>query len=435
MSDLLKQIFVKLQSGLFRRTFVYTASASLNSFVVFLLLPVLTRYLTPYDYGVVETFLAASACLTGLVMFGGNTLLSKEYFSFNEQEREQFVGNILGLICISSVLLLLLYWSFSRISNFFANIMKIGNELILLIFIVALANAITTMVLTLFQLEKKSGTYALFTNSKSLTDIGITLACVVGLGMNWQGRIAGILSTSLIFSMIALVLFRIRHVTIVFPSRYGKHLLMVGVPLIVAHLTGWVNEMVDKIMITNILNPESTGLYSIGYRFGMVVMMVETAFSMAWMPFFYENIKENSYSNNLKIVKATYVYIAGLFLFALVFGLGGKYLLFAMVDRKFYAASQFILLISMAYCFDGIWKSFIGYLIYHDKTRVYSKIVLISAIINIVLNYVLLKRIGLIGSAWATFISLGVGAFLTVIVGIRCHPMPWLFKSNSPANP
>lgn len=141
--------------------------------------------------------------------------------------------------------------------------------------------------------------------------------------------------------------------------------------------------------------------------------------------FFYDKINKNKMDDNLKIVKATYICIAGLIIFSISFGLLGKYLLYFMVDKRFFAAGQFIFLISMAYCFDGIWRMFIGYLIYTGKTKTYSYIILVSAIVNIVLNYTLLQKIGLIGAAWATFASFGVGAILTVFAGYRCHPMPW----------
>lgn len=431
MKRLIGEIGLKLRSSLVRRTFIYTFSASLNALVAFLLLPVLTRYLTPYDYGVVETFLAVVACLTGAVMIGGNTLLAKEYFALIDQDRQLYIGNILGVTIISSLALMVLFFIFSRFSELLSNILKISNTLILIIIVVALANAFSSMILTLFQLEKKTKSYAFFTNSRSLFDIAISLILVVALGMEWQGRIIGISVTAIIFALVALLVFNSRNVKITFPSRYGKQILLLGAPLILAHLTGWVNEMVDKIMITNILNPESTGIYSIGYRFGMIVMMVESAFSLAWLPFFYENIKENNYSHNLKIVKVTYIYLIGLFLFGIIYGLGAKHLLFVMVDKNFYESSHFIFLISMAYFFDGVWKTFIGYLVYQGKTKTYSNIVFIAAIINIGLNYILLKKVGLIGSAWATLISFAVGALLTVIMGTRNHSMPWALRLKS----
>jgi Na+-driven multidrug efflux pump len=98
-----------------------------------------------------------------------------------------------------------------------------------------------------------------------------------------------------------------------------------------------------------------------------------------------------------------------------------------MVDNKFYGAGKFILIISMAYCLSGIWKMFVGYLIAAGKTKLYSYVTFIAAFMNILLNYILLKAFGLIGSAWATLISMGFGALLTIYVSTRVYKMPWGF--------
>lgn len=155
----------------------------------------------------------------------------------------------------------------------------------LLAVVIACSNAITAMLTTLFQLQKKAVVYAIFLNSKTIVDITISLFLIVVIGLQWQGRIAGISAGSLIFFVIALLIFRSNGIGFKFPARYGRQILLLGMPLILAHLSSWAIGMVDKLMINNLINVESTGLYSVGYRFGMVVLMIETAFSRAWLPF------------------------------------------------------------------------------------------------------------------------------------------------------
>ncbi|MCX5679374.1 MAG: oligosaccharide flippase family protein [Candidatus Omnitrophica bacterium] len=425
MSNLLIPLRGMLSSGLFKRTCVYTFSISFSALAAFLLLPILTRYLSLYDYGVVETFMSIVACLTGVVMVGGNTLLSKEYFNYSHIKIRNYTGDILGMTLLCSTVVFIIALIIAGFSGFFPEFIKISNFLMLLAIVVAFANAIISMLTTLFQLQKKSISYAIFLNSKTIMEIVVSLFLIIVVGLKWQGRIVGISAASLVFLVIAILIFRNHKVSFKFPTHHGRQIILLGLPLILVHASGWANEMIDKLMINNLINVASTGLYSVGYKFGMVVMMVETAFSRAWLPFFYETVSKNNKSDDLRIVRVTYMYIAGLIVFAIFFGLLGKYLLYFMVDKKFFAAGQFIFLVSMAYCFDGIWKMFIGYLIYKGKTRTYLYIILISAIVNITLNYILLQRIGLIGAAWATFISFGVGAVLTTIAGCRSHPMPW----------
>lgn len=417
-------------TGLFKRTVIYTLAGLFPSLVGFLLLPILTRHLSPYDYGIIETFLAVTGCLTGIIGVGSNAILSKRYFVLDSKQREVFVGNILNLIYLSTLFILALLVIFG---NYFSTLINISKTLILFTVLVSMSSMIAAILLTLFQLEKASIKFTIFSNAKALFDIGLTLIFILCLGLKWEGRIGGIGLSSLIFLGVTIYIFRKRNIRPYYSKPYFKELILLGSPLILSHVSGWANNMIDRLMISSIINIQATGMYAIGYKFGMIIMMLETAFSRAWLPYFYEKIEGNKSSDKLSIVRVTYMYIAGLIFVSLFFGVFAKYLLYFMVDERFFAASKFIFLISMGYCFGGIWKMFTGYLIHKGMTKIYSGIVFISAAVNITLNYILLKKFGLIGAAWATFASFGVGALLTMFVAIKSYPMPWLniFKPDN----
>lgn len=423
---LLFEKIIQLKSNkLIGRTFIYSASAALNSLIAFALLPVLTHYLSVTDYGIIEVFTTIVAFFSGVVLFGGDTLLSKEYFNKDAVNRLLITGKILGGICTAAISWIIFITVLTYCIPSFAIAINVGSDLLYLAIFVSTLNAIIQMFLTYCQLEKNAKLFATVVNSRTIIDISISLIFIMVWGMKWQGRILGILIAAVIFFILVLILFKKRNITISWPATYWNTILFTGGPLIIAHLSGWTGEMINKIMINSMLDTPSVGLYSLGFRFGMIVMMIEAAFSRAWMPYFFENISLNDENANRKIVKVTYIYILGLIIFTLLYGVLGKYLLYFMVDKKFYSASQFILLISIAYCFDGIWKMFIGYLIHHGKTKIYSNIVLFVAILNVILNYYLIKYFGLIGSAWSMTIAYFIGTLLTIYFAVTIHPMPW----------
>ncbi len=414
-----------VRSGLFRRTFIYTFSAALNALVNFLLLPVLTRYLTPYDYGIVETFTALNSLFTCIVLMGSNTIVSKEYFKQTDHNRGVFLGNLLLFVGMNSALILLIIFVSGLFGEGLSGLFEIGDYLILLVVVASFFNAVITLLLTLFQLEKKPQKYALFMNSKTLSDIFLSLFFIIGIGMAWEGRISGVLVCGLLFFILAASVFYRRKCQFNISQFKPSTLYSFGVPLMVAQIAGWALEASDKLMVTQMIDLQSTGLYSVGYKFGMVVMILGTAFSRAWLPFFFEKINENSRMNNLKIVRATYLFMVFIGIFSIVYGFCGEYLLYLVIDERFHMAGSFVMLISIGYFFDGIWKLFIGYLIHEGRTKIYSGIVLFSGVLNVVLNYVLISRIGLIGAAWATLMSFAVGAVLTIAISTKIHPMPW----------
>lgn len=416
-----------IKHGLFKRSITYIFSSFFSKVISFFTLPIFTKYLSQYDYGILATFSAISSLLTGVLGTGGNTLLARRYFGLEEKERNIFISNILEVILINSVIVGIICFLFK---NIITNIIKFNTILILLVIFSSLSSMIITILTRLFQLKKEAIKFAVFTNSSALIGIILSLFAIIKLGLKWEGVIGATILNSFIFLIISIFLFKLEKIKLHFSIKYLKELYFLGTPLIVGHISGWTNNMIDKLMINNLINIEATGLYSMGYKFGMVIMMIESAFSRAWAPFFYERIERNTETDKLNIVKVTYYIIAGLSIFSLLYGIFAKYFLYFLVDEKFYEAGKYIFLISMAYCFDGIRKLFSGYIIYIGKTNVYTLIIIISAIVNIFLNYILLKRIGLIGAAWATFVSFLVAMILTIIIAVKTYPMPWfiLFK-------
>jgi len=69
-----------------------------------------------------------------------------------------------------------------------------------------------------------------------------------------------------------------------------KSNLLIMFPLFFSSIASWLTESVDKIMISEMLELSDVAIYSVGYKFGMVMLLLVSAFSRAWMPFVIENI-------------------------------------------------------------------------------------------------------------------------------------------------
>lgn len=414
-----------LDPGVIKRMLVYTVSGSLSALVAFFLLPILTRYLSPSDFGIVEMFTSLTTCLSGIVIVGGNTILAKEYFNRADSGRAPLIGSILALTCVSALVLLLATAAVNVPTHALARLLKLGDGLLYLAILSSLANAIIALVTTLLQVEKRAGAYMGFVNSKTLLEILVSLALIVSLGLKWSGRITGIAGSSILFAFLSLVWLWKRNVRLTLTAGQVKVMLALGLPLVAAHVSVWIYGMVDRVMIANLFDLASTGIYSVGFRFGTVVAMVESAFSMAWLPYFYENVRLNDRQTDRRIVKFTYLYIFALLGFAIGFGFLTRWLLPAMVDRRFASAARFTMLISLAFWLSGAWKLFGCYLISEGKTTLYGLITVAVAAFHIGLTFFLLKTLGVIGAAWATMFTYGAATLVTIAASVKVHPMPW----------
>jgi len=96
------------QSVLFKNTFIYTLLQLINSGIPFLLLPVLTRYLTPEDYGMIatyNTFVGAVSIFVGLSMSGA---VGVSFFHLDQEKLKKYIGNVFNILLITTSLVLLM---------------------------------------------------------------------------------------------------------------------------------------------------------------------------------------------------------------------------------------------------------------------------------------------------------------------------------------
>jgi len=419
-----RQLRMILGSGLFRRSSVYVVSSAINASANFLMLPVLTRYLTPRDYGIVETLLSAVAVVTVVIVLGSNTIMIKEFFGLGIKDRGIYIGNSLIIIAVMTALISVAGMIMPSPAMAWFHV---GRTLLLAAGLVAAARAVFRIALTALQLEKRAGTYAFFVNGNSLLEYAVSLALIVLLGLDWRGRVIGMIAAQLISTLLALSWLQKNGLLVFRPLKYVRHIARLAPALVVGQLASWALSLGDRIMVSHLVNVEGTGLYGVGARFATVITVLGSSFAIAWQPFFFESIGKKEPRTNTRIVQATYLFVVGFLAVSVIYGLGSRWLLHLLVGRHFYSSADFVLLLSLAYCADGIWALFAFYLIHHGRLALYSGILCASAILNVMLDYLLIPRIGSIGAAWSALIALTAGLAATVVAAHRIHPMPWLY--------
>src|SRR5919206_4464400 len=77
--------------GLFRHSAIYGLGSIVARILGVLLLPLYTRYLSPGDYGLIETLVALSAVLAALVAQGMKSAFFRFYFDSDEEARRLLV--------------------------------------------------------------------------------------------------------------------------------------------------------------------------------------------------------------------------------------------------------------------------------------------------------------------------------------------------------
>lgn len=418
-----------LNNSLFRSTGIYTITSIINSAIPFLLLPVLTRYLTPEDYGLVSIFALLVTFVSPFTGLSINGAISRQYYNENEIDIREYIYNGLLVLIVSTILVGIIFYTFSeRISD----LASFPSKYLWIVIVYSFSQFLVAIVLSLWQVQKKALFYGMFINAKTLLDVILSIVLVVGLNFGWKGRIYGQTIALVIFAVLSIIiLFKNRWVAISFNKSYIKNSLDFGVPLIPHALSGSIISMTDRFFITSMVGLAATGVYTVGYQVGSIVNILAMSFNNAYVPWLYERLKKNEDTTKTKIVKFTYVYFVIILLIAISLGIIAPYALKVFLGKSFNESSIYVIWVALGYAFNGMYLMVVNYIFYAQKTKYLAIVTFLTAIINIILNYFFIRENGAVGAAQATTITFLIKFLVVWILSNKVQNMPWnLFNTK-----
>jgi len=376
----------------------FAALSILTSVVSFLLLPIMTKYLTAKDYGILSIFNALVNFMVATISLGSLnvimvSLVDKKNDFFNLQFRAFFQISLNNALIFS--LLISIYILF--VGDFFG----LPSWLAFLTPIIALSITTFDAVVSISVYKKQYKEYALLTMSKFFIEILLSIFFIVSIGLNWIGRINGLLlglGISLILSYNFLK--KQNHLNLKLNKKIFKDLIRTGSPLILMNLSIIVMNLSDRFFIEKMVGINDTGFYNVGAIIGGIELIIANAAIAVFRPLIYKNLKEGK--RNYKIQILNLLLLTGTFI--------GIYLLndliFSLfINKSFHESQQYVLPISLGFLFWGICNFYISDLIYYKKNRFNAYISIFGMVINLLLNYTLIQKYSTIGAAYATTLT------------------------------
>ncbi len=413
-----------------RNAAIYLGSSVINKAAPFLLLPLITRYLTPAEFGALSIFLVVNGLFFAVIGMGIHTNISKSFFSSTRSELAVLIGNMLFVLLCASVLILAICVVAVLMTE---QLFSMPSKLWLIFPLLSFMMMVNTINLTILRNEGRAYVYALFEILNTILSIGVTVLLLVDFKFGWYAQVVGLLVANAVFFIVALTYIRQKNY-LKFSIRKDviKSILQLSLPLIPHVLGGVVIAISDRIFIERMVGLEAVALYSIGYSFGMIVGLFTDAFVKAWTPWFFKVLQVPTSSVKRDVVRYTYAYFFGVFSLAAIIAVVAIFILPFVVHESFVGAADYILWVSMGCAMQGVYKIFFPYLVHINKTSFLAVSTVVSALLNLILNYYLIMKFGAIGAAYSTIISYALSALMVFCYQSRRYPMPWaLWRSAS----
>ena len=391
-----------------------------------ILIPIYTRYLVPGEYGALEIFVVTNHFLAVFLSLGLNSALIKHYSYYPQQKYKRLVANtaLLFAIGFSSICVLGLCFA----SNFFA-VTLLGNArytfFFQILFLTLFFNNISIIPLAIFRVREESVIYSVLLLLSSLIRLSLNIYFVVLLKKGVSGiLLGGLISTAVL--AISCILLLSKDIKWEFSLERLKGLLHFGLPLVPAGLAGFILTMSDRYFLKIFCDLHEVGLYSLGYRVSSAIGLAIGAFQLAWGPILFSLEKEKNAQEIYARVLTYFILLCGFMTLAV--SLFGREIIMLISTPAYYRASQVIPLIASAYLLNGIYFVVAVGINLKNKTIYFTYAMATAAVLNLVLNYMLIPKYGMMGAAIATLISYFIAALGIFCSSVRFYPIEYEWK-------
>ncbi len=395
-----------------KSTIIYSLGGISIKLIGLILLPIYTDYLTTEQYGMWAILEVTAQILATSVGLRLSTSMIRFYSSEKEiDRRKMIIFTAFGASLVSILIFNLLTHPFVRsFSELFFNTNKFEQYFTFLI-LWSSFEILNRLVLDLIRIKEKPGLYITVSVTKFTVILFLNIFFIVVLDMGIGGIILGQLIGSILLMLITMP-FLLREMTLAIDFDLLRKLFRYGFPLIFSGISVFVLSLGDRYLVKLFLGYHEVGIYSLSYKISNVVKLVLVqAFQLGFLPIAFNIYNKPNAKRFFSKIFTYYAFV--IFWFGLAVSVFAREFIIIFASREeFYEAYLFVPWITLAICFYGLQNFYVIGMHYAKRTKIIAVITLVAASINVVLNVLLIPRIGLYG---AVISAIATSLLMTVL--------------------
>lgn len=365
----------------------------------FLTSPIFTRLLTLEEYGKIAIFFSYQEVIGIIAMFclqGG--VFNNGMIDFPE-DRDRFSFSMLALSNVITVITALLFIiSYDLVKN----IVEIEIPLLILM-------------VTYFVFQPAFGFWAIrqryefkYKKVSMVTLLSCASAPIISISAILifrknavYARLFGYTGTLLCFYIFFYILFIIKAKGKI-KFGYWKYALSFNIALIPHYLSTYILSSSDRIMIGKLINNDIAGIYSLAYSISAILLAIWMAINNSLVPVTYEYCKNKKYKEIAGITIPILVVFLAL---SIILILIAPEVMKLLSTEDYYDAVNVIPPIIIGVFFQAMYFIFANIVYYLKKPKYVMVGSIVSAICNILLNYLLIPKFGYVAAGYTTLFS------------------------------
>jgi O-antigen/teichoic acid export membrane protein len=393
-----------------------------------MLTPLYTNYLSVPEFAEVGYLFAVIAVINIIYGFG----MDSAFFRFYEKDDEEqsnrvFTLSYISILCISgffSVVVIIFSGSLAPVMTDLPN----GSRIITLAALIPFLDSLMVIPFAFLRMTRQAKKFAL--TRFSLVIVAVVLNVIFVVVLRWG--IEGVLWAQIIANAIGgLVFVQIIYTKINFKFDFKLlwEMLKFGIPTIPAMLSGIILQVGDRWILKPMVSTMEFALYQCNYKLGIPMIMLVSVFEYAWKPFYLSHYKDADAKKLFARILTYFTMIAAvIFLVTSMFMdylvrmpfVGGKF-----INPEYWSGMGIIPIVLFAYYFNGVYNNIACGFHIEKKTKYLPLAIGFGAILNIVMNFILIPFIGYWGAAWTTLGSYFISAVVLYIYSRKIYPIEY----------
>lgn len=419
-------------SRLIKNSTLYSLGKIIPQLSGFILLPIYTKYLSPIEYGQVQSMQIFGFVLLIFFTLATERSIYRLYHDYiDESEKRKFLGNIVIVILLVSItFLILIFLNRSIFSKIFPSIEFYPFYVIIITS--TFFQCFSLAPLALLQVKQKAKVFI----SVSTTSFILSTSFILYFILVKDEKAIGLLKGQLIGNIIMCfyyIPFTLKHSYFKFDKLIIKSILKFSTPLIPALISAWVLNMSNRIFLDiYISNPEKAleqiGIYSLAFKLSNATTIIMGGLSTAFVPIFYEKASQpNQIRAKQDLVKLNDLYTIISFIICFLVCFFSKEIIPIFFNKSYHSAMNlipFLVLTAFLTQVSGLFN-LMNY--QEKKTNSVMIVILVSAIVTILGYIFLIPKYLAIGAAWSLVFGFSLNLILSSIIAKRNYYVPFPF--------
>ncbi|MBD5316898.1 MAG: oligosaccharide flippase family protein [Bacteroides sp.] len=419
--------------SLAKDTAIYGVSSIVGRFLNWCLVPLYTIKFPAAEYGIVNYIYSFTALTLIVLIYGMET----GFFRFTSHERYEqdpmrvYSTSLISLAVTSSLFFLAVMLFIKPVTTLME---CTGHEdYVAMMAAVVAIDAFTSIPFSYLRYRKRALRFA----SLKLISIGLN----IGLNLWWilispwllgtEPSLRYIFLSNLISSGATLLLLRpeLHGFRWRFDSELWRRMLSYSWPLLVLGVAGIMNQTLGNILLPHLVPDKATamaqlGIYGANQKIAIVMVIFLQAFRFAYEPFIFAQSRERgedkrrAYSDAMKyfVIFAMLIFLVVMFYLDIL-----KY----FISPNYFSGLKVVPVIMVAEFFFGVFFNLSVWYKITDRTVWGMWFSLIGLIVTVVLNILLVPRIGYMGCALAALACYGVMMLASYFTGQARYPISY----------